>query len=79
MTEPDLVERLRIKADVITMGERIAWGSETELMRKAADEIERLRDALATSREIADLLRRANSDLAQASYTVVSSVKDRAP
>ena len=79
MTEPDLVERLRIKADVITMGERIAWGSETELMRKAADEIERLRDALATSREIADLLRRANSDLAQANYTVVNSVKDRAP
>lgn len=36
----DLVNRLRIKASMIEMGERIAWGSDSELMREAADYIE---------------------------------------
>ncbi len=37
-----LPEQLRIKAGMIEMGEKIAWGSDTELMRKAADKIEML-------------------------------------
>jgi hypothetical protein len=39
----DLVNQLNIKAGVIEMGERIAWGSDTALMREAAREIEKLR------------------------------------
>lgn len=38
----DLVKRLRIKAGMIDMGERIAWGSDSALMREAADMIEQL-------------------------------------
>ena len=37
-----LVERLRAKASVMETGEKIAAGSDTALMREAADEIERL-------------------------------------
>ena len=36
----DLVKRLDIKAGVMEMGERIAWGSDTALMREAARKIE---------------------------------------
>jgi len=32
-----LVKRLRMKADTISMGEKIEWGSETALMYEAAD------------------------------------------
>lgn len=38
--------RLRLKADMINMGERIEWGSETALMSEAADEIERLEEKI---------------------------------
>lgn len=38
----DIVNRLRIKADVIHMGERIAWGSDTSIMHEAATYIENL-------------------------------------
>jgi hypothetical protein len=38
----DLVNRLTIKAGVMEMGEKIAWGSDTALMREAADRIEEL-------------------------------------
>jgi len=41
-----LPEKLRIKASMIQLGERIAWGSEAELMEQAADEIERLASEL---------------------------------
>lgn len=37
-----LPQKLRMKADMINMGERIAWGSETALMFEAADYIESL-------------------------------------
>lgn len=37
-----LIKSLRIKADMIRMGERIAWGSETKLMYQAADALEAL-------------------------------------
>lgn len=36
----DLAKRLRIKAGMIEMGERIAWGSDSALMREAADALE---------------------------------------
>ena len=38
----DLPKQLRIKAGMIHMGERIAWGSDTTLMEEAADLIEQL-------------------------------------
>lgn len=42
MTQPskrieDLVNRLNIKADIISTGERIQWGSDSAIMREAAD------------------------------------------
>ena len=43
MREIDIVNSLQIKAQMIDMGERIALGSDTALMREAATEIERLR------------------------------------
>ena len=43
MREIDIVNRLQIKAQMIDMGERIALGSDTALMREAATEIDRLR------------------------------------
>lgn len=36
----DLAKRLRIKAGMIEMGERIAWGSDSALMREAADALD---------------------------------------
>lgn len=45
----DIVKRLDIKAGVMEMGERIAWGSDTALMREAARAIE------AKDRRIAEL------------------------
>jgi len=38
----NLVKQLRIKADVVEMGEKIAWGSDTALMREASNTIEAL-------------------------------------
>lgn len=36
----DLIKRLRIKADTISMGERIQSGSDTAIMREATDALE---------------------------------------
>ena len=44
MSKP-LQERLRIKAGVMSMGEPIAFGSDTELMYEAADKLDRLEEA----------------------------------
>jgi hypothetical protein len=41
-----LVNQLRVKAAVIEMGESIAWGSDTALMRDAADRIEALEEVV---------------------------------
>lgn len=41
-----LVEDLRMKASIMSTGERIAWGSDTCLMYGAADRIEVLEKAL---------------------------------
>jgi hypothetical protein len=38
----DLKDRLKSKADMISLGERIAWGSDTALMLEAAECIEQL-------------------------------------
>ncbi|MCX5581450.1 hypothetical protein [Kaistia terrae] len=46
----DLVDKLTVKAAMINLGEKIDWGSETDLMHEAAAEIIRLR-ALVTSSE----------------------------
>ena len=46
-TRDDLVKRLTIKAGVMEMGEGIAWGSDTALMREAAAHIEKLEAKLA--------------------------------
>lgn len=46
----DIVHRLCEKAAMIYLGEKIEFGSETRLMCEAADEIERLRAALAAGR-----------------------------
>lgn len=40
----DIVERLRIKADMILMCEKIKFGSDAAVMQDAAVEIERLRE-----------------------------------
>lgn len=44
--EGGIVHRLNVKADMLTMGEKIAWGSDSAIMREAAAEIEKLRKAL---------------------------------
>jgi len=38
----DLVKRLRIVSQRISMGDKIRWGQETSLMNEAADAIEML-------------------------------------
>lgn len=38
----DLPEQLDIKAGVMEMGEKIAWGSDTALMRQASEKIRAL-------------------------------------
>lgn len=40
MSNKELIERARIKAGVMEMGERIQWGSDTAIMREAADALE---------------------------------------
>ena len=52
----DLVNRLTIKASVMEMGEKIAWGSDTSLMREAANRIEWMGERLdITQARIAEL------------------------
>jgi hypothetical protein len=52
MNEKTLSERLRIKAGVMEMGEKIAWGSDTALMREAADVINKLEEDIAAQSRI---------------------------
>lgn len=53
----DLVNRLTIKASVMEMGEKIAWGSDTSLMREAANRIEWMGERLdITQARIAELM-----------------------
>lgn len=66
MTERDIVERLGIKAGMISLGERIEFGSDATLMREAAAEITRLREmvttAIATAREECAKIAEAQAD-----------------
>jgi hypothetical protein len=45
LEQQDLVKRLRIKADMITQGEKITWGSDSALMHEAANALEATRQA----------------------------------
>lgn len=47
----DLPKKLRIKAGVINMGGRIAWGSDTALMEEAASLIEQQQAEIAALKE----------------------------
>ena len=58
----DIVTRLIIKAGVMEMGERIAWGSDTALMREAAEEIKRLRLAKKEAKEALDVVVQQKQD-----------------
>jgi hypothetical protein len=52
----DLTKRLEIKADMLAMGERIAFGSDSAIMRQAAETIQALATVALESRaEIARL------------------------
>jgi len=55
----DLVKRLTIKAGVMEMGEKISWGSDTSLMREAADRIEELEAKLDLSEGALDVASRS--------------------
>ena len=50
----DLTERLRVKEDMIHLGEKIAWGSDVTLMHEAADRITALQ---AQNRKLVEALR----------------------
>ena len=56
----ELVKQLQVKANMIQMGERIAWGSDTDLMLQAADKIEELEVLLLAIKN--DLLERSEKD-----------------
>lgn len=62
MTNEQLAEALRTKADMINMGERIAFGSETALMRQAADVIQQQRDVMRMARELVQLIKDTGSE-----------------
>lgn len=65
MSKP-LQERLRIKAGVMSMGEPIAFGSDTELMYEAADKLDRLEEAKEVIKDYrieADRLRKALEEI----------------
>lgn len=71
----DLPKQLRIKAGMIHMGERIAWGSDTALMEEAANLIEQQQaeiDALKAQKE--NLLERLERE-SKAGNRLVSAIK----
>lgn len=51
LTTAEIVERLRVKSNMINMGEKIAWGSETALMDEAAARLEAAEAELAETRK----------------------------
>jgi len=59
----DLPERLDIKAGVMEMGEKIAWGSDTALMREAAKKIRDLQSE--NTRLKAELMNKVENQLSQ--------------
>lgn len=81
MVQTDIINRLRIKAGMIQMGELIAWGSDSDLMYEAADMIEQLmaRDEQYTPADMAsqaaqgwrDGYRHAKGDACPEGYVMV--------
>lgn len=61
----DIISRLRIKAGMIQMGERIAWGSDSDLMYEAADMIEQMlarqQAAITSAKQLTALLENVRS------------------
>lgn len=51
-TRDDLTKRLEIKADMLAMGERIAFGSDSAIMRQASDTIHALATEVLESRAL---------------------------
>ena len=80
--DDDLVKMLTITAGVMEMGEKIAWGSDTALMREAADRIEELEAKLAKAVEAlfeaVYLLDPSEEDIAKkaALYRIVKTFKE---
>ncbi len=54
----ELSKRLRIKAGVMQMGEKIAWGSDTDLMYEAADNLDEKDKELAALRGFANEMKK---------------------
>ena len=52
----NLVKQLRVTAESMEMGEKIAWGSDTALMKEAADRIEMLESALQDIRKHQEII-----------------------
>lgn len=50
----DIVKRLDVKAGVMEMGEKIAWGSDTALIREAARAIEEKDKRIAELEKVAE-------------------------
>ena len=67
----DLIKRLQIKADTISMGERIAWGSDSAIMHEAA---EALLEMYQYGRQ--DAVSRIEKWVAQNSYTKDTAISD---
>lgn len=57
----ELIERARIKAGVMEMGERIQWGSDTAIMRELADALEEAERRIAELKAREKILVSANS------------------
>ena len=58
----DLVKRLDIKAGVMEMGEKIAWGSDTALMREAARKIEAMQAREEQLQKVLEIISRILQD-----------------
>lgn len=71
MTEETLAQKLRVKADMITLCERIQWGSETSLMREAAEEIEWLETQLKIAIEQRDSASQLSNTMAEQNTTLL--------
>lgn len=78
-TDKDVVEelatRLRIKADMISMGEKIAWGSETALMYEAADALtQHRREVEEARREAAEMIHELTGGEASVWFTICCEI-----
>lgn len=71
----DLPKHLRIKASVMNMGERIAWGSDTALMEQAADLIEQQQARIAELEEQL-IIQTKRGDLASPAIHTACDFKD---